>query len=495
MRTIWQSIFLFSLASSCWGLVSTNVPLGHFSYDAIEKLVGQGLIDSAMLNTRPMTRLEMARLVAEAIENSRQHDKQNEITLQIIERLKNEFRNELVTMGILDGNLAECFIKPVEDPYFKYVYADEKPDLENQRGDVFERKSNYRLGFSSRMSFFNTIAIFLHPEYTESSLRGDSEIELIEGYGKIAIGSFEIQAGKDSMWWGPGKHGSILMSNNAEPLKMVKISNSRPLQLPWIFRGFGLFKAVWFLSELEKERTIPKVKLTGVRLSFKPHPSSEIGLSRTIMFDGSGRPDVGIRDYIRMFEFKREQAENNQLAGFDFSTQIPVGEILPLKSIKMYGDLAGEDEAGGLPIKWGILLGIQLNDILQTGRTDLRIEYADNHVSGYRNIFYKHLLYRSGYTYKGRVIGHHMGTDSRDVFLRLTHYLTKDVILGLEYDKQATDFVLGNQQSIEQLGVDLTVFTTNGWQVKTGYRYENAQNNPVITEDNHIFLFQLTYNF
>ena len=481
-----------ALASLSSGFVSNNVPLEHWSYEAVDKLIGQGLIDSAMMTTKPVSRLEMGRHIAEAIEKAQQLNEKNKIILSILDRLKKEFKSELIATGVLDGNPLQDFIKPVENPYIKYVFADEKTGLENQRGDVFDKHSNYRFGFASRMKFFDAVAFYLHPEYAYSSPDPD-DIDLIEAYGKVALGSLEIEVGKDSLWWGPGYHGSMLMSNNTETFKMIKISNPHPTELPWIFRSLGPCKTVWFLTELEKDRFVPEAKLTGLRLNFKPHPAFEFGLSKAIMYGGSGKPGVSWKDYLDMWLPQPEQPETNELAGFDVSVLLPLDGKIPAKSIKLYTDFIGEDEAGRLPAKWGRLFGVQLNDIFRTGRTDLRMEYANNHVSGAPDVFYVHSVYGSGYTHKGRVIGHHMGTDTQDVSIRLTHYLTEDIILGLEYDREK-GLSSTHSQTIDQYGLDLTFFTSKNWQLRTGYRYENAKNS-ANRPDNHILHLQLVCNF
>jgi len=483
---------LFAFLLLCSGFVSTNVPLEHWSYEAVDKLIGQGLIDSAMMTTRPVSRLEMARHIAEAIEKAQQLNEKNKIILSILDRLKEEFKNELTTTGAFDGVPVDTFIKPIEDPYFRFVYGDKKPNLENQRGDVFDKHSNYRFGFASRMKFFDTVAFYLHPEYAYSSPDPD-DIDLIEAYGKVALGSLEIEVGKDSLWWGPGYHGSMLMSNNTETFKMIKISNPHPTELPWIFRSLGPCKTVWFLTELEKDRFIPEAKLTGLRLNFKPHPAFEFGLSKAIMFGGLGKSSVSLKDYFDMWWPQSEHPENNQLAGFDVSVLLPLDDKIPAKSVKLYTDFIGEDEAGKLPAKWGRLFGVKLNDIFRTGRTDLRMEYANNHVSGAPDVFYAHGVYGSGYTHKGRVIGHHMGTDAQDVSIRLTHYLTEDIILGLEYDREK-GLSSTHSQTIDQFGLDLMFFTSKNWQLRTGYRYENAKNS-ADRPDNHVLHLQLVCNF
>lgn len=494
MRRIATSLILLaSLALPCAGHVSTNVPLDHWSYEAVDKLANYGLIDSAMLTIKPISRIEMARHIAQARQSLRHLDEMPEILSQILDRLEDEFKGELIVIGVVDETYGDSFLKPVEDPYFKYLYAKNPPDLENIRGDVFDRHSNYRAGFASRAKIADFAAFYLHPEYAWPS-DPDSDFDLIEAYGKVMAGPFEVQTGMDSLWWGPGHRGSILMSNNAEPLKMVKVTNPHPVPLPWILRPLGPFRAEWFLAELEKDRDIPETKLSGIRVNFKPHPLLEVGFSRVSMFGGEGRPSVGVVDYVKLFLASTERIEDNQLAGFDTSLLIPLGDLplgdkLPLRSVKLYVDGAGEDEGGMIPSKWGWLFGAQLNDLLKTGRTDLRFEYANNHVVRNPNVFYNHGIYTSGYTYEGRVMGHYMGTDSRDVFVQLRHYLTQDIIVQVMYDHLTHDLSAAEHPEQDILQCDVTLFRGRRWQLSTGYRYENSD--AQAFDDNHVVHLQL----
>jgi len=134
------SVFLAILALPCLAFVSTNVPLDHWSYDAVDKLIGQGLIDGSMMTTRPVSRFEMARHIAEADEKFQRLNSSNEIIAGIIERLKKEFEPELATIGAVDGKPILDFAKPIEDPYVKYMYARSTPDIENVRGDTHSNK-------------------------------------------------------------------------------------------------------------------------------------------------------------------------------------------------------------------------------------------------------------------------------------------------------------------------------------------------------------------
>ena len=89
------------------------------------------------------------------------------------------------------------------------------------------------------------------------------------------------------MWWWPGRNGALLLSNNMEPMTMLRFSNPQPALLPWVFRYLGPFRFVFFISRLEDDRKdVPEPILWGLRVNFGPHPVVEVGLERTAMFGG-----------------------------------------------------------------------------------------------------------------------------------------------------------------------------------------------------------------
>jgi len=64
------AVFFLCLCSnpSAWAISSVNVPLDSWVYPALDKLESYGLIDSAVSDTRPYTRLEVAPSGSEAKE-------------------------------------------------------------------------------------------------------------------------------------------------------------------------------------------------------------------------------------------------------------------------------------------------------------------------------------------------------------------------------------------------------------------------------------------
>ena len=491
MQKLAVPVLVMAILSVCSASISTNVPLDHWSYDAIDKLIGQGLLVSDLMATKPVSRMEMARLIDEAESSISEQPRKNPVVQGIVTRLREEFGHELTRLDSLSGTTSAGFVKPLEDPYFRYVHTQQMPDLENERGDLFDQGSNQRFGFSARSVVSDRFAFYLHPEYESPSIE-DASVNLVEAYGKARLGNFEIQGGKDSLWWGPGYHGSLIMSNNAEPLTMLKIANPQPILLPGLFRKLGPLRGTVFVSELEKGRNKSEARLSGLRLNFRPVPDFEIGLSRTMMFGGKEHASTHMSDYLRIFWPGNKKRENH-MAGFDLAYRAQLPRVLPAESIKLYGEYAEEDSK-----QWRPLLGAQINDVLKTGRTDLRIEYAKTFVGGTPGAFYSHPVFGSGYTYDGRVMGHHVSSDARDLFLRLTHYLTPNLVLGLEYDKQTYIYQstgVRSRSEVEQYGVDIRWFTRRNWEVRAAYRYEEYQNHAFLKGDNQIVDIGLVHDF
>ncbi|GAB6183576.1 hypothetical protein JCM13991_13170 [Thermodesulfovibrio hydrogeniphilus] len=256
------------------------------------------------------------------------------------------------------------------------------------------------------------------------------------GYGVLSFLGLDLQFGKDSQWWGPGYHGALLLSNNAKPMRILKITNPHPILLPWVFKYLGPFRFVFFVTRLEKERTIPEPYLWDTRINFKPHPYLEIGLQRTALLGGRGRPE-NLKTWLRSLIGKGENIStkeaSDQRAGFDMKLTLP----FKFQPLQVYLEAAGEDSTNYLPVKWAYLMGIYLPRVFSFERISIKGEYATTHVKGYPNVWYTHHIYGpEAYTYKGRTIGHHMGTDSKDIFLELSYLHDINKSISISYHRE-----------------------------------------------------------
>jgi hypothetical protein len=413
-----------ALLISSSAIASSYISVDDETYEILFRLEAEGVIQSGLLTTRPLGRKEAVRLFLEA-------EKNNEISSLFIQSLIKSLKEKL-----RDDLGEKKFIKPLDSVYAKYLYADS--DIQklyyNNDGDHYDKGSNLRAGFSSR-TYLDWFSLHINPELRYSE--DDTDLVIKRGYGVLSFSGLDLQIGKDSQWWGPGYHGSLLLSNNSDPMTMIRLTNPQPVLLPWIFKYLGPFRFTFFTTKLEKERSdVPEPYLWGMRLNFKPHPYIEIGLQRTALLGGEGRSE-DLETWWKSLTGRSENVSGSeagdQMAGFDLKLTLP----FRLQPLQLYLEAAGEDEAGGIPSRWAYLTGIYLPRLFNYDRIDLRAEYATNHIAGHPNYWYNHHIYTDGYTYKGRIIGHHMGTDSKDFFVEASYLIPeKHGKVSISYDRE-----------------------------------------------------------
>jgi hypothetical protein len=290
---------LYVVPSYGHGADRTDVPLRNWSgfaihwnwtYDAIKKLVLAGLTDHAVLNTKPMTRLEMARIVAQAIakitgdEGGQYTDRQD--LEDTIYRLLDEFQPELAGLGVeaalQQGEPPGFFqIKPLDKLQARTAYSKENYDLENKQGDAFEAGFNGRLATFSRGQIGDFFSATLSPELRVNE-EGSVNARVLEGFAKFTQYNVEAGGGRESLWWGPGFNGSMLLSTNGRPFDLIKAGAAEAFTLPWIFESLDPLKLTYFLGQLGSGGQFPHTKLTGLRLNFTPASFLELGFSRVV---------------------------------------------------------------------------------------------------------------------------------------------------------------------------------------------------------------------
>jgi len=374
---------------------SINIPLDSWIYQGLDELAVEDLI-----TTKPLTRNE-AGLLTRGIEEREDLDEWDK---EILKRLEKEFEGERDIYGYIRTGLF-CLDSHGDKEYFDY-----RRD-QNRFGHGLNPRTELSLGgdIFPKLSYNFTSSLWYNGD------KGTGDIK--ETYLKLNFKNLEIEVGRDHLWWGSGYHGSLLLSDNSPPFDLVKLTTRT-----------DRFKFTTFLTRLEKERHIPEPYLNGMRFEWMPFDNFTLGGSRIIMFMGKGRPSLKIGDIATVLggENVGGRLETNQLAGLDVRWRF--------KKLELYGAWAGEDQANGLPSAPGFQAGGFFEDIFRRGM-DLRIEYAINRKRPHQKAtWYEHHLYESGYTYKGQVIGHHMGGDSQDIFLRLGYRLNPKITSAFEFD-------------------------------------------------------------
>ena len=503
----------FLVALFCYGFffihpfivhASTYVPVGDDAYNLLFRLEAEGLITSGLLDTLPVSREEIKRLISEAERNAAMTKNLNKEDKQGIYLLKERFGG---------GQEHVNYIKPLEEAYARYVYSSANPRenglnysgaanpngfVYNNNGDDYGKGSNFRFGTVS-MADLGWFSFYINPEYRYT---GTSQVDLNKVYGVFSALGLDLEIGRDSQWWGPGYNGAILLSNNADPFTMIKLTNDRPAILPWIFRYLGLTKFTLFTTKLGSDSIPSNPYLWGLRLDLKPSPYVEIGLERTALLGGTGRSE-GIDTWWNSFTGSGENNPNatntgDQRAGGDIRVTLPFS----VQPVQMYFEADGEDQCGIYPCKWARLGGIYFPRILNFYRLDFRAEYANDHVTGDYNVWYTHFIYKTGYTYpadRDLIIGHHMGTDSNDLFLKADYFIPE--IGGrvyLSYDREKHNLSDVSQpfepvQNAASLGIYL--YTRRNYSLNGQYTYGKITDTPQGDLNINIFTVGITRYF
>ncbi|MGH8072060.1 MAG: capsule assembly Wzi family protein [Candidatus Entotheonellia bacterium] len=516
---------LWSLSPDSHAADRTNVPLRnwngfairwHWTYDAIKKLVLAGLADRTVLNTKPMSRLEMARIVAQAItkitgDAGGQYADRRDLE-DTLYRLLDEFQPELAELGveaaIQQEKPAGFFqIKPVDQLQVRTAYAKDDATLENNQGDALKEGVNGRLATFSRGQIGDVFSATLSPELRIDA-HGSVNARVLEGFGKLTLYNVEAGGGRESLWWGPGFNGSMLLSTNARPFDLVKAGAAEPFTLPWIFESLGPIKLTYFLGQLEEHRDFPQTKLTGLRLDLAPASFLELGFSRVVQFNGEGRPSVGVGDYLKILfgpgsDNVNSPLNNNTLLSADFSLRLSnVSRYLPLfRDVEIYGELGWDDTCCDdifVPLLPGGIIGLYSPNLFGSAQTELRIEYAAT-----SKIQFNSNIYSSGYAFKGNPIAHFIGTRGNDLFVRIARWFGPDVMVGVEFDRARVGLVTAGTSDLPKekrfsAGLDVSYRFSKTLTLFGAYRFissDNLGSVPALDINNHLLRLEATFSF
>lgn len=167
----------------------SDVPAGHWAYDAVNKLAAEGVVegypDGTYGGDRLMTRYEMAQIVAKAMANGANVDK-----------LAAEFAGELDSLGVRVANLEKKADNVRITGQIRYEYGDRSGDLGGKLGKVVKHRLRSRIFVNGNINEDWTYTGRFQNDQNLYNSSGDDTLKLNQAYVTGKLGGVKVIAGK-----------------------------------------------------------------------------------------------------------------------------------------------------------------------------------------------------------------------------------------------------------------------------------------------------------
>ncbi len=420
------------------GFAATFIPVGSPLYQSFSFLEAAGCLKSALLSLRPLSRLEALRLKEEA---------------QLVCPLKGPVYQEHLKRiaQILEYTPHLSYWRPVDEisGHFLSVDLDDpkfKKRFYHRAGEALKHGLNYRFSLTSRAE--GEKVSFLIKASLEETGNG-KRFFYPEFYFNFSGRHISLLIGRLSQKWGPGEE-DLILSDTPYPFDLLWLTN----ETPWLWGGW-LVRGAFFVTKLEDNRAIPEPYLWGARLVLKPRPWLEMGLSRSALLGGEGRPK-GLKTWLKSFLGKGENLGNpeSELGDQRFSLDFKITKKAKGVPFQFYVEIGREHLVEKILYEWGYLIGLYLPTLGPNACLSFRLEYT--HTPSNWGV---HYLYQSGYTYRGFPIGHHLFKKGHNWWGKLTYQLLPlRAEFSLNFETSESQ-VLGEE---ERYGFNLTFFSKKG---------------------------------
>lgn len=491
---------------------SANMPLDSWIYPAIERLAAMGFIRTEFLGLRPWTRIAVAEMLNDADEHADYEGKRNAYAAALLSRLHREFADE----QDLEASANHAF--RIESIYGRGEFISGTPlndsyhfgqTIVDDFGRPFGEGFNGTAGFTGRAEYgrFNLVVRgeFDHtpviPDLPASVRAAEASVDnisilpasgapaidrfrLLDSYVAVTFAGQQLSVGKQSLWWGPGESGAMILSNNAEPFYMVRWTRVLPLQLPGPLRWLGPIRYDNFFGRLEGHNYPPQPFMYGQKISLKPTPNLELGFSRTAVFAGRGITPLTVGSFFHSFfsvtsgngvagDLRSNPGARH--AGFDFSYRLPGLR----RWVTLYSDSLVHDDVSPLsaPRRSAINPGVYLSHVPRVPKLDFRVEAISTDpptsASLKGQFVYWEVIYRDLYLNQGKLLGSWIGREGKGGQAWITYWLSPSSTIQFSYRtaKVAKDFITrGVTQN--DFSIYARIHLHQNWEVQSSLQYE-----------------------
>ena len=178
----------------------SDVPAGHWAYDAIAQLAADGVIegygDSTFRGDREITRYEMAQMIAKAMaKNPSGADK------AMLDRLAAEFSEELNNLGVRVSNLEKHADMVKWQGKIEYTYKSHRTDNENGDGSTKVNQDDLIFRFEPIIEVNDHWTLRSRIDaHVDMSHDTSSSFELVRGWAQGDYKNLQIKFGRQPLY-------------------------------------------------------------------------------------------------------------------------------------------------------------------------------------------------------------------------------------------------------------------------------------------------------
>ena len=178
----------------------SDVPAGHWAYDAITTLAADGVIegygDGTFRGDRQITRYEMAQMIAKAMaKNPSGADK------AMLDRLAAEFSDELNNLGVRVSNLEKHDDMVIWQGKIEYTYKSHRTDDVNSNGKKKINQDDWIFRFEPIMEVNDHWTLRSRIDaHVDMSHDTSSDFELVRGWAQGDYDNFQVKLGRQPLY-------------------------------------------------------------------------------------------------------------------------------------------------------------------------------------------------------------------------------------------------------------------------------------------------------
>ena len=401
------------------------LPVGHATYEEIEFMAARGWLDSLNIYTRPLARIDIARALLRV---RRLHPEA--VASPSFGRLERELARELVDLEAPDapketGPLMD--LGPRESRFRLQSAAHVRGDYDESREDAHFRLRD-ETSVSARMGLQIWPAFGAYEELGVTRIRGqrewvdplavntDVEFAVLHAGLTGRAGPITAAAGYDEFRWGPGRRGTLLLSDAAGPMGYVSLQGR--------IAGRLTATALSGYVSLAEDKM-----LAAHRLEFAATPWLSVAVSEAARYSSHGIDllyGIGLIPYTLVERIHFRETSSDSVRGIVRGNVMASADAVVRVSpdLSLYGEVLVDDfttENTSMPDRFGWQAGLRSDRPFGAGSIHVLGEYTM-----VRNYTYS-VYYGESFVYRNRPLGYTLGPDVANVLVEVGYDLSRDV--------------------------------------------------------------------